>query len=95
MNYVLRENSEEIRNKILAADISVCLCASSKDSCWLNYNTNVGNGVHGKGCYGGDSGTSSQKEALLMFVGECKDIYYCKDVDEFINKINEFLNKSC
>ena len=95
MNYVLKENSEEIRNKILASGIPVCFCAAFTDSCWLNYNTNVGNGVHGKGYYGGDSDALSQEEALAKFVNVYKDIYYCKDVDEFINKIKEFLNKSC
>ena len=87
MTYYLRDNSEGIRQKIESAGISVCVCASFKDACWLDYSTAVGNGVHGVGYYGGDTFTNSQQEALDMFLSEATDLVECKDVDDFIAKI--------
>jgi len=88
--FILKENSEEIRKKISDMGIRVCVCASFKDACWLDYSTRVNNGVHGVGFYGGEMDTHSQEEELARFLGECKNPVFCKDVDEFIRLIKEF-----
>ena len=48
--------------------------------------------VHGLGCYGDDVGTTSIQEELDRVVKENKNIVYCKDVTDFINKIKESEN---
>lgn len=87
--FVLKENNEAIRKKITEAGIYVCHCASFKLSCWLDYSTVVGNGVHGVG-YPFEGET--QEQTLAMFKHELKNPVWCKDVDEFIKLILEFLN---
>ena len=79
--FILKQNSEEIRQKIKDAGIRVCICASFKDSCWLDYSTVVANGVHGIGYF---------EEELARFLAECKKPIFCKDVDEFIRLIKKF-----
>ena len=88
--FVLKQNSKEIRNKIEEAGIHVCSCATWNDSVWLDYHTKVNNGVHGIG-YTEDGYTI--EEELSDFEREVQNPVYCKDVDEFISKINEFVNK--
>lgn len=83
---VLKDNSPEIRDKIRTSGIEVCRCAYFKDSVWLEYSGI--NGVHGVGYYDEEVGTKSIQEELDRFVAENKDIVYCKDVDEFIYRIN-------
>lgn len=83
---VLKDNSPEIRDKIRTSGIAVCRCAYFKDSLWLDY-SGV-NGVHGVGYYDEEIGTKSVQEELDRFISENKDIVYCKNVDEFIDKIN-------
>lgn len=83
---VLKDNSPEIIDKIKTSGIMVCKCAEFKDSVWLDY-SGV-NGVHGVGYYDEEVGTKSIQNELDRFVAENKDIVYCKDVDEFIYRIN-------
>ena len=87
--FVLRKNNKAIRKKIENAGIHVCVCASFKNACWLDYHTMVANSVHGVGYYGGDSGTNSQEEELARFVAEAKNLIYCANVDEFISLIKD------
>lgn len=91
--FVLKDNSEEIRQKIISAGIDVCICASFVDSCWLDYSTVVHNGVHGLGYYSEEVGTYSQEEAIALFLSECENLVECKDVDEFISLIKDFETK--
>ena len=97
MTLILKDNSPEIRRKIREAGISVCICAEFADSCWLDYHTNLGApyDVHGVGYYSEDVGFKSQKDALDFFLFECKDPYFCKDVDEFIQKIKDYGQVQC
>ena len=89
MTYILRDNNEEIRQKILDSGIGVCVCASFEDACWLDFHTSIhGKEVHGVGYYGEE--TNTQEEELKRFVNECKDPYYCVDVDELIERIKEY-----
>lgn len=88
--FVLKENSEEIRQRIKDVGIDVCPCATFQGSCWLDYSTRVANGVHGVGYYGEENETHSQQEELARFVSECRNMVVCKDVDEFLAKILEF-----
>ena len=87
MTIILKENNAEIRKKIADAGIDVCLCAGFKDSCWLDFHPDVTESVHGVGYYDKETCTKSQEEALALFVAECEDPVYCKDVDEFIECI--------
>lgn len=82
---VLKDNSPEIRDKIKTSGIEVCHCAEFKNSVWLDY-SGV-NGVHGVGYYNEEVGTKSVQEELNRFVTENKDIIFCQDVNEFIDKI--------
>ena len=84
---VLKDNSLAIRKKIRCAGIDVCCCAEFVDACWLDFHPNVTDSVHGLGYYGEE--TKSQEEELARFQAENPDCYYCKDVDEFIEKIKE------
>lgn len=88
--FILKQNSEVIRQKIKDAGIRVCICASFKDACWLDYSTVVANGVHGVGYFGEEVETHSVEEELARFLAECKNPIFCKDVDEFIRLIKEF-----
>lgn len=85
--FVLKENSEAIREKIRDAGIRVCVCASFNGTIWLDYSTVVSNGVHGLG-YGDE--TMSGEAYLSLFMRETKNVIVCKDVDEFIARILEF-----
>ncbi len=85
--FILKENSEEIRQKIRSAGISVCICAEFVDACWLDYSTRVKNGVHGVGYWSEYVGVKSQKAALDLFLCELKNPVWCSSVDEFIDEI--------
>lgn len=85
MTLILRENSEEIRQKIKDAGIDVCLCASFKNAVWLTYGYT--DSVHGVGYYGSENGTRSVMEEICSFILDCKQPHFCKDVDEFIADI--------
>lgn len=87
--FILKDNSEEIRKKILDAGIDVCQCAEFADSDWLEYHTSIANGVHGNG-YPFEGMTKEETRAL--FLHEVRNPVYCKDVDEFIRLIKEFEN---
>lgn len=89
MTYILKNNSEEIRTQIEKAGINICPCAKFSDACWLDYVTSVSDRVHGVGYGSEELGLHSQEEVLNFFVSGCKNPYYCKDVDEFIAKIQE------
>lgn len=82
---VLKENSEEIRQKIRDAGIDVCWCASHVDADWLDFCGKIPNGVHGNG-YAYEGMTKEQTRELFLY--EDKPIL-CKDVDEFISEIKK------
>lgn len=85
MTILLKENSEEVRQKILDAGVGVCVCASFEDACWLDFHTSImSRKVHGVGYYGEEVGTKTQEEECERFLAEARDLYVCKDVDEFI-----------
>lgn len=90
MALVLKDNSPEIREKIRQAGIDVCSCAEDKDSVWLDF-MNI-NGVHGVGYSDETDGNLTVEQELARFQAEVKDIVYCKDVDEFIDKIKNYEN---
>ena len=85
--FILKDNSEEIRKKILDAGIDVCLCAEFTDADWLEYHTSIANSVHGNGYpYEG----MTKEETRALFLHEVQNPVYCKDVEEFIRLIKEF-----
>lgn len=90
---VLKENSPEIRQKIRDSGIDVCVCAGFKDACWLDFHPNLIKGfniksVHGVGYpYEGET----QESTLAIFLNEATNPYFCKDVDEFIKMVKEYL----
>ena len=85
--FILKDNSEEIRKKILDAGIGVCLCAKFTDADWLEYHTSIANDVHGNGYpYEG----MTKEETRALFLHEVQNHVYCKDVEEFIRLIKEF-----
>ena len=87
--FILKENSEAIRQKIRDAGIDVCQCAQFIDADWLDYHTSVG-GVHGNGYpYEG----MTKEETRALFLHEVKNPVWCKDVDDFIAKILEYESK--
>lgn len=92
MILVLKENSPEIIQAIKDSGIEVCECVKFKNSVWLDYSGAAINIVHGVGYYDEEFGTKSVEEELNRFISENKDIVYCKNVDEFINKIKEIEN---
>ena len=85
--FILKDNSEEIRKKILDADIDVCLCAKFVDADWLEYHTSIANGVHGNG-YPFEGMT--KEETRSLFLHEVQNPVFCNDVEEFIRLIKEF-----
>ena len=84
---ILKDNSKDIISKLKEAGINCCVCCTF-NAPWLDFNFGVTNLVHGVGYHDEDEGTTSEQE-LERFVAECKDPYYCKDVEEFITKIKE------
>lgn len=86
-DFVLKENNEVVRKKIMLSGIEVCNCAWFVGSCWLHYNAELTDSVHGLG-YPDEFGTT-QEQILKRFETECPDAIYCTDVDEFIAKIKE------
>lgn len=89
---VLKENSPEIRKALAYHNIECCTCCSFKGAVWLNYEDSISHTVHSKG-YTDDLFPSTQQEELDRFVAETKNIYYCKDVNEFIEKIKKQQNE--
>lgn len=89
---VLKENSPKIRATLALYNIECCTCCNFNGAVWLNYKDDITHIVHGKG-YTDDLFPSTQQEELDRFVAETKDIYYCKDVNEFIEKIKEQQNE--
>ena len=87
---ILKENTPQIREKLLAAGIKLCECCEFKAP-WLDYNHAINPLalVHGVGYPSGDDDTTTEAQRLEYYVKEGKDFYYCKDVEEFINKIKE------
>lgn len=85
---VLKENSPEIREKLKSSGIDLCTCCEFKDAVWLDYNHSVTPLVHGIGYSDETSGNLDVEKVLECYVKECKRPYYCKDVDEFINRIS-------
>ena len=90
MTIVLKNNNEAIRKKIADGGIELCQCTMFYGACWLNYNETT-KSVHGLG-YPFEGMT--QEETLAQFEYECKDPCYCKDVNEFINKIKDYVSKT-
>ena len=88
--FILKQNSREIRKQLEDAGIHVCICASFPDNCWLDYSTEVANGVHGVGCYGEEVGTKSKEEELKRFTSEVKDPVWFYSLDCFIERILGF-----
>lgn len=86
-DFVLKENNEVVRKKIMLASIRVCNCAWFMGSCWLHYSAGISDSVHGLG-YPDQLGTS-QEQVLKRFEVEFPNAIYCADVDEFIAKIKE------
>lgn len=84
---ILKDNNDDIISKLKEAEINCCSCCTFPAP-WLDFNFGVTNLVHGVGYPDEDEGTTSEQE-LERFVAECKDPYYCKDVEEFITKIKE------
>ena len=87
---ILKENTEEIRDKIKQARIDICKCAEFKNSAWLEF-MDI-NGVHGLGYSDETDGNLTVEQVLARFQAEIKNIVYCKDVDEFITKIKDYEN---
>lgn len=91
MALVLKDNSPEIREKIRQAGIHVCPCTEFKNAVWLDV-MNILYGVHGVGYSDETVGNLTVEQELARFQAEVKDIVYCKDVDEFIDKIKNYEN---
>lgn len=85
---ILKENNPQIREKLLAAGIECCECCEFKAP-WLNYNRAITPLVHSVGYPSDAEDTTTEEQRLDCYVKECKDPYYCKDIEEFINKIKE------
>ena len=90
---ILKEHNKEIVKQLIAAGIPCCTCVDFFDAPWLEYNHGVTEYVH-VGYPDNDEGTTSEQE-LKRFVSECKDPYYCKNVEEFINEIKKQQNGNC
>lgn len=88
---ILKENTPQIREKLLADGIKCCECCDFKAP-WLNYNHSITHLVHGVGYPSSDEDTTTEEQRLNCYVKECKDPYYCESVEEFINKIKEQQN---
>lgn len=86
--FILKENSEEIRKKITDAGITVCACASFEGARWLDFHPDLceHKTVHRIG-YSDE--TMDGDTDIAMFLYDNPDAYFCKDADEFINKIKE------
>lgn len=85
---ILKENNPQIRENLLAAGIKCCECCEFKTP-WLNYDHTINQLVHGVGYPNDDKDTSTEEQRLKCYVKECKNPYYCKSIEEFINKIKE------
>lgn len=93
--FVLRRNSEEIREKIENVGIPMCLCSSFKGADWLAFHTSIGDKVHGIG-YPMEEELMGGEEVKALFVKETKKPIWCDDVDTFIDLISDFLrSKRC
>jgi hypothetical protein len=88
---ILKEHTLETVKKLIDAGIPCCTCVDYTEAPWLDYNHSITKYVHSVGYPDNDEGTTSEQE-LKRFVDECKDPYYCKDVEEFITKIKEQRN---
>ena len=93
MTFLLKKNSEDIRNAIREEGIDVCVCSGFNGAVWLDFTPGCTDSVHGIG-YPFEGMTS--EETISFTVHEWKqnnvEIIECKDVHEFIQKIKEYLN---
>lgn len=88
---ILKEHTLDIVKQLIDAGIPCCTCVDYTEAPWLDYNHSITKQVHSVGYPDNTRGTTSEQE-LKRFVDECKDIYYCKNVGEFIAKIKEQCN---
>lgn len=91
-DFILKENTEEIREKIKAAGIHVCGCAWFKDACWLHYSTELIKSVHGVGYFIEKDQVNGQKEELKSFLSKVQNPIFCVDVGDFIAHIKQSQN---
>lgn len=89
---VLKENSPEIIKILSSNNIECCSCCAFEGAVWLTYEDSITHIVHGEG-YTDELFPCTQQEVLNRFVAEAKNIYYCKDVNEFIEKIKKQQNE--
>lgn len=89
--FVLKENNELVRQRILQAGIKVCVCARFANSCWLEYRAGLSSSVHGVGFATEDS--EDQATVLNIYEHDNSDAFYCACVDEFIAMIKEYDKK--
>ena len=90
IDILLKQNSEDIINKLKASDIDVCLCAEFDDSAWIHYST-LTNSIHGIGypneCYP----NATPEEMCNYYLREStSSIIECSNVDEFIKEIKKY-----
>lgn len=90
---ILKENSEDIREKIKIVGISVCKCAEFKDSIWLAAYPSMPYPftVHGLG-YEVPFGCSKSPEERIQIIlklakEQGREPIYAEDVDDFIKMI--------
>jgi len=92
-DFILKENTEEIREKIKAAGIHVCGCAWFKDACWLWYSPELLRSVHGVRYFADDDKEKNQEEYLKKsFLSILQNPIICDNVEEFIARIKQSQN---
>ena len=91
----IKENSPEVRTKLKEAGFSICICASFKDSIWLDYRPNEKYpfDIHGFGYC--DPGEFVEKlspiERIKYWLN--REDTFLNEEKEFFNNVDEFLNK--
>jgi hypothetical protein len=93
MTIALQDNSWEIRKAISQSGIKLCCCTEFEGAVLLTY-TGANDMVHGLGYSDEVDGNRSVEEVIECFKLENKDVVYCQDVNEFINKIKKKQNET-
>lgn len=88
----ITKNSKEIRDKLKNAGFSICICASLKDSIWLDYHPEekFQYDIHGNGYADKDDPDYNLSPIERINHRLSLDWYYSKE-REFFDSVEEFL----
>lgn len=90
----IKNNTEEIRNKLKEAGFTLCVCTKFKDAIWLCYHPNkhMTYDIHGEG-YADEGDLDEKYSPLLRIQMRLETPGYYSEEREFFDTVEEFLKR--